>query len=109
MGLVNQYEIYLIDLDPTIGHEIRKTRPCLIISPDEQNHSPMKTVLIAPMTTKGHPFPTRIPLSFQGKEGWIVLDQIRAVDKIRLIRKLGRIHYRTVDLVKSRIREYLVD
>lgn len=91
MGVVvKRFEVYLVNLDPTIGHEIRKTRPALIISPDEMNKH-IGTVIIAPMTTKGRAYPTRVTCHFQGKEGWVVLDQIRTVDKRRLVRKLGRL------------------
>ena len=85
-----RFDIYLVNLDPTIGYEIRKTRPCLIVSPDEMNKY-ISTVIVAPMTTKGRKYPTRIPCRFQGRSGQIVLDQIRTVDKARLVRKLGRI------------------
>ncbi|MGJ3253880.1 MAG: type II toxin-antitoxin system PemK/MazF family toxin [Elainellaceae cyanobacterium] len=91
MGLVvKRFEVYLINLDPTLGTEIRKTRPCLIISPDEMNRY-ISTVIVAPMTTKGTSYPTRIPCRFDGKDGQIVLDQIRTVDKIRLIKRIGKI------------------
>ena len=86
MGMVNQYEVHLINLDPTIGHEIKKMRPCLVISPNEMNQN-LATIIIAPMTTKSHDFPTRVRVNFGGKIGWIVLDQIRTVDKIRLVKK----------------------
>ena len=88
--VVKRFDVYLVNLDPTIGSEIRKTRPCLIISPDEVNRW-IATVIVAPMTTKGRPYPTRVTCQFQGKEGQIVLDQIRTVDKSRLVRKLGRV------------------
>lgn len=91
MGMVaRRFDIYLVNLDPTVGHEIQKMRPCLVISPDEMNEN-IATVIIAPMTTKGRPYPTRVPCHFDGKDGQIVLDQIRAVDKVRLVKKLGRI------------------
>ena len=89
-GVVKRFDVYLISLDPTVGSEIRKTRPCLIISPDEMNRF-IRTVIVAPMTTKGATYPTRLSCKFQGKQGQIVLDQIRTVDKTRLVRKLGRI------------------
>ncbi len=109
MGVVaSQYEVFLINLDPTVGHEIKKTRPCLIISPDEMNHA-IRTVIVAPMTTKSRNYPTRVPVSFEGKEGWIVLDQIRTVDSIRLTKKLGSISKREIQQVKAVIREMLVD
>ncbi len=85
-----RFDIFLVNLDPTKGREIKKTRPCLIISPDEMNRF-ISTVMIAPMTTKSHDFPTRVSCKFQGKNGFIVLDQIRTIDKIRLIKKLGKI------------------
>lgn len=88
--VVERFDIFLVNLDPTIGSEIKKTRPCVIISPDEMNRW-IRTVIIAPMTTKGRPYPTRVACQFQGKEGQIVLDQIRTVDKTRLVRKLGRL------------------
>ncbi|MFO7918555.1 MAG: type II toxin-antitoxin system PemK/MazF family toxin [Anaerolineae bacterium] len=91
MGVVVQrFDVYLVNLDPTVGSEIRKTRPCLVISPDEMNRW-IRTVIVAPMTTKGQSYPTRVACEFQGKEGQVVLDQIRTVHKRRLVRKLGRI------------------
>jgi mRNA interferase MazF len=87
---VNRFEIYLINLDPTQGSEIKKTRPCLVISPNEMNHY-ISTVIVAPMTTKGRDYPTRVACEFQEKQGQIVLDHIRTIDKSRLIRKLGKI------------------
>jgi mRNA interferase MazF len=103
-----QYDVYLVNLDPTIGHEIKKTRPCLILSPDEMNDY-LQTVIMAPMTTKSHECPTRVKVSFRNKTGWIVLDQIRTVDRKRLARKLGAIDRKTVQRVKSVIKEMLVD
>jgi mRNA interferase MazF len=109
MGMViGQYEVYLVDLDPTKGHEIKKTRPCLVISPDEMNHA-IGTVIIAPMTTKSHTYPTRIELEFNGKKGWIVLDQIRTVDKSRLIQKAGRIQKKEIARVKEALKEMLIE
>ena len=87
---VNRFDVFLVSLDPTVGSEIKKSRPCLIISPDEMNHN-INTVIVAPMTTHGKNYPTRILCTFQDKAGQIVLDQIRTVDKIRLVKKLGRI------------------
>jgi mRNA interferase MazF len=89
--VVQRFEVFLINLDPTIGNEIQKTRPCVVISPDEMNRH-ITTVIIAPMTTKSRAYPTRISCQFQGKEGQIILDQIRTVDKTRLVKKLGQIH-----------------
>ncbi len=91
MGMVVQrFDVFLVNLDPTIGSEIQKTRPCVVISPNEMNKY-IATVIVAPMTSKGQPYPTRIPCQFQGKDGQIVLDQIRTVDKTRLVKKLGEI------------------
>ncbi|GAB4385767.1 MAG: type II toxin-antitoxin system PemK/MazF family toxin [Elainellaceae cyanobacterium] len=88
--VIERFEVYLVNLDPTIGNEIQKTRPCLIISPNEMNRY-ISTIIIAPMTTGGRDYPTRVSCRFQGKEGQIVLDQIRTVDKMRLVKQLGRI------------------
>jgi mRNA interferase MazF len=87
---MNRFDVYLVVLDPTQGSEIKKTRPCLIVSPDESNRH-FATAIVAPMTTKGRDFPTRVPCLFQGKRGKVVLDQIRTVDKVRLVKRLGRI------------------
>jgi mRNA interferase MazF len=85
--IIERFDIWLVQLDPTKGSEIKKTRPCIVISPNEM--SPLKTAIIAPMTSKGFNFPTRISCTFQGKKGLILLDQMRAVDKTRLVQKLG--------------------
>jgi|SRR6267142_69998 len=85
-----RYEVWLISLDPTQGAEIKKTRPCLIISPDEMNQN-LQTVIVAPMTTVTRPYPTRVSVFFQRKRGQVALDQLRAVDRKRLVRKLGKI------------------
>jgi mRNA interferase MazF len=92
--VVKRFDVHLINLDPTVGSEIQKTRPCLVISPDEMNRF-IKTVIVAPMITKGTPYPTRIVCKFQGKQGQIVLGQIRTVDKTRLVRRLGRVGKQT--------------
>ena len=92
--VINRFDVYLVVLDPTIGSEIQKTRPCLIISPDEMNRH-IATVIVAPMTTKGRSYPTRVACTLQGKEGQVVLDQIRTIDKSRLARKLGQINDET--------------
>jgi mRNA interferase MazF len=88
---LNRFEVHLVNLDPTVGSEIQKTRPCLIVSPDEMNHN-IRTVIIAPLTTKGQAYPTRVACRFKGKNGQVVLDQIRTVDQTRLLRKLGRLN-----------------
>jgi mRNA interferase MazF len=88
--VVSRFDVYLVNLDPTAGSEIQKTRPCLIISPDEMNRY-IRTVIVAPMTTAGKPYPTRVACRFGDREGQIVLDQIRTIDKVRLIKRLGAI------------------
>ena len=88
---IKRFDIFLVNFDPTLGHEIKKTRPCLIISPDEMNRY-ISTVIVAPITTKVRDYPTRIECTFQGKTGQIVLDQIRTIDKKRLVKKLGKIN-----------------
>ena len=98
--VIKRFDVYLINLDPTIGHEIKKTRPCLVVSPDEMNRF-IRTVIVAPMTTKGTPYPTRINCKFRGKQGQVVLDQIRTIDKTRLVRKLGRVNIQTQSEVLS--------
>ena len=90
-------EIWLAQLDPTIGSEIQKTRPCVVISPDEMN-AHLRTVIVAPMTTGSRPAGFRIPLTFQGKQGLIVLDQLRTLDKVRLVKRLGAVRPVTMAL-----------
>jgi len=89
--VIKRFEIYLINLDPTIGSEIRKTRPCLIVSPDEINNN-LNTLIIAPLTSVKKNYPTRVDCKFKNKSGQIVLDQIRTIDKKRLIKKLGEVN-----------------
>jgi len=92
MGVVaRRFEVYVVNLDPTVGHEIRKLRPCVVVSPDEMNRH-VQTVIVAPVTTKGQPYPTRVACTFQGKRGQIVLDQVRAIDRIRLVKRLGKLN-----------------
>jgi mRNA interferase MazF len=91
---MNRFEVYLANLDPTIGADIKKTRPCVIISPDEMNRH-IRTVIVAPMTTAGKDYPTRVPCMFNKKKEQIVLDQIRTIDKIRLLKNLGTISSET--------------
>ena len=88
--VVKRFDVYLVNLDPTIGSEIQKTRPCLVISPDEMNRN-IRTVIIAPMTSAQKDYPTRVSCTFRKKQGQIVLDQVRTVDKARLVQKLGTI------------------
>jgi mRNA interferase MazF len=102
--VIHRFEVYLVNLDPTIGREIKKTRPCLVVSPNEINHN-ISTVIVAPMTTKGQPYPTRVPCRFKGKTGQVVLDQIRTVDRARLVRRLGRVDGGTAAAVLSVLQE----
>lgn len=105
MGMVvKRFDVFLVNLDPTIGHEIKKTRPCVIISPDEMNRH-IGTAIIAPMTTKGRNYPSRISCNFRGQQGSIVLDQIRTIDKSRLVKKLGNISAITQNKVFSVLSE----
>ena len=105
---IKRYSIYLINLNPTIGSEIKKTRPCLILSPDEMNEN-IDTVIIAPMTTKPHKYPTRIPITLNGKHGWVILDQIRALDKRRIIKKVGQASASTVKQIQTVLNNMLCE
>ena len=102
--VVSRFEVYLVNLDPTVGSEIKKTRPCLVVSPDEMNHH-IRTAIVAPMTTKGRAYPTRVTCRFKGKAGQVVLDQLRTVDNARFVRKLGRISQKTTDRVLAVLQE----
>lgn len=106
--VVKRFEVYLANLDPTIGSEIQKTRPCLIISPDEMN-SYIATVIVAPMTTKVRDYPSRVNCQFEGKDGQIVLDQIRTVDKSRLLKKLEKINDTTQNEVLAVLLEMFAE
>ena len=106
--VIKRFQVYLINLDPTLGSEIQKTRPCLVISPDEMNDH-IATVTIAPMTTKGRTYPSRIDCQFQGKTGQIVLDQIRTVDKLRLVKKLGNLDISTQHEVLTTLAEIFAE
>jgi len=106
--VINQYEIFWVNLDPTIGHEIKKIRPCVIISPDEMNNN-IDTVIIAPITSKSKNYPTRLKISLEKKDGWIVLDQIRTIGKQRLKDKLGKLEESETLKIKNVLKEMLVD
>ncbi len=101
----DQYSIVLVNLDPTIGSEIKKTRPCVIISPNEMNYN-IQTLIIAPMTSKSRDYPTRVCIN---KSSFIVLDQIRTIDKKRVIKKIGKLESKIILEVKRVIKEMLVD
>jgi mRNA interferase MazF len=102
--LVKRGEIWLVKLDPTVGSEIQKSRPCVVVSPNEMN-THLRTVMVAPMTSKGFAAPFRIPLTHAGTKGLIVLDQMRAVDKLRLLQKLGTVSAKTQALVLASLQE----
>ena len=109
MGLVvNRFDVFLVNLDPTVGSEIKKSRPCVVISPDEMNRY-IATVIVAPMTTKGKPYPTRVACQFQDKAGQIVLDQIRTVDKARMVKPLGQISPDEQSLVLATLAELFAE
>lgn len=105
---IDQYEIVLVDLNPAKGSEIRKTRPCLVISPNEMNAF-LSTIIVAPMTTSDKNYPTRIPIVHNSKQGFAAIDQIRAIDKSRVIKTLGKISKKETDHCKAIIRETFVD
>ena len=106
--VVSRFDVYLVSLDPTQGYEIQKTRPCVVVSPDDMNHH-IGTVIVAPMTTKGRDYPTRIPLTFQRKKGQIVLDQIRTVDKTRLVKRLGKLDASTAAKILAVLQEIFTE
>lgn len=101
---IDRFDVYLVNLDPTGRSEIKKTRPCLVVSPDEMNHN-IRTVIVAPLTSRGQAYPTRVACRFKGQSGHVVLDQIRTVDRSRLIKRLGRIDDRIATAVLDVLRE----
>lgn len=108
MKKLTQYQVVIVNLDPTIGNEIKKTRPCVIISPDEMNR-PLRTVMIAPITSKSKNYPTRVPIKLQGKDGWVVIDQIRTIDKQRITKVLKKLSTAEIAQIKDVIQETFVD
>jgi mRNA interferase MazF len=106
--VVSRGEVWLAALDPTLGSEIRKTRPCVVVSPPEL-HDHLRTITVAPMTTAGRPAPFRVPVTFQGKTGLILLDQIRTLDKTRLVRRLGSVRTATLSQTLAVLRELFED
>jgi mRNA interferase MazF len=91
---IKRFEVYLVNLDPTVGAEIQKTRPCLVVSPDEMNQH-LRTIIVVPLTTGGQDYPTRVACRFKGKDGQVVLDQVRTVDRGRLLKRWGRLDSKT--------------
>ncbi len=106
--MVKRGEIWLVSLDPTVGSEIRKSRPCVIVSPPEM-HDHLRTVLVAPMTTRSRAAPFRVPLTHAGKRGLVLLDQLRAVDKARLAKKLGSVSARTLAAALGTLQEVFAE
>ena len=108
MELMNQYEVVLVNLDPTIGSEIKKTRPCVVISPNEMNKY-LNTIVIAPMTSSSKSYPTRIEVNINNRTGWVVIDQIRTIDKERITKKIGKLTDFEIFKIKGVIKETFVD
>ncbi len=108
MEQVNQYEIVLVNLDPSIGSEMKKTRPCVVLSPDEMNKY-LQTIVVAPITSGSKPYPTRLEISSKETTGWIAIDQIRTIDRIRIVKRFERLTDKDVEKVKSIIKETFVD
>ena len=105
---IRQYQIILVNLDPALGSEIKKTTPCVVISPDEMNNH-LRTIIIAPMTTSSKNYPTRVEIKHDNKIGWIVLDQIRTIDKQRILKDLGKLSRPEIKEVKAILKETFVD
>ena len=102
---VSRFDVFLVNLDPTVGSEIRKARPCVDVSPDDANRY-VRTVVVAPLTTSGRPYPSRVETHFAGKDGQVVIDQLRTVDKVRLARRLGTLDPREAVSVLAVLREF---
>jgi mRNA interferase MazF len=108
MEQVNQYDIVLVNLDPTIGSEMKKTRPCVVLSPNEMNKY-LQTIVVAPMTSNSKPYPTRVEVTHIATKGWIVIDQIRTIDRIRIVKRFESLTDNEVEKVKNVIQETFVD
>ncbi len=102
---VGRFDVFLVNLDPTVGSEIRKSRPCVIVSPDEMNRH-VRTVVVAPLTTASRPYPSRVPVRFAGKDGQVVIDQLRTVDKVRLAARLGALDPQEATAVLEVLKEF---
>jgi mRNA interferase MazF len=105
---LKQYQIVIVNLDPTVGSEIKKTRPCVILSPDEMN-TPLNTVIIAPVTSRSKPYPTRVEIEVRKHQSWVVLDQIRTIDKKRIVKKGDSLKKREIGRIKEVLKETLID
>ncbi|MCC6692940.1 MAG: type II toxin-antitoxin system PemK/MazF family toxin [Chitinophagaceae bacterium] len=108
MEQVNQYEIVLVNLDPTIGSEMKKTRPCVVLSPNEMNKF-LQTIVVAPMTSSSKPYPTRVEVKHKQTKGWIAIDQIRTVDRVRIVKRFEALAEKEVEKVKEVIKETFVE
>lgn len=108
MEQINQYDIVLVNLDPTIGSEMKKTRPCVVLSPNEMNRY-LQTIVVAPMTSSSKPYPTRVEVKHKQTKGWIVIDQIRTIDRIRIVKHLDKLTEKETEKVKSIIKETFVE
>ncbi len=108
MEQVNQYEIVLVNLDPTIGSEMKKTRPCVVLSPNEMNKY-LQTIVVAPMTSSSKPYPTRVEVKQQTAKGWIAIDQIRTIDRIRIVKRFETLTAKEIEKVKNVIQETFVN
>ncbi|CCH57108.1 hypothetical protein BN8_06511 [Fibrisoma limi BUZ 3] len=106
--VVSQYDVVLVNLDPTVNSKIRKTRPCVVVSPDEMNR-PLNTLIIAPMMSTSKPYPSRIEVHSGGRSGWVMIDQLRTIDKVRVVKVLGQLAAEETIEVKRVIKELLVD
>ena len=106
--IVQQYDVFIVNLDPTVGSEIKKTRPCVIISPDEMNKY-LDTVVVAPVTSQSKNYPTRVMIELEAQENWVVIDQIRTIDKSRLTKNIGSLSQNETTAIKHVIRETFVD
>lgn len=102
---VGRFDVFLVNLDPTVGSEVRTSRPCVVVSPDEMNCY-VRTVVVAPLTTAGRPYPSRVQTRFAGKGGQVVIDQLRTVDKARLVRRLGSLDSAEAASVLDVLREF---
>jgi mRNA interferase MazF len=102
---VSRFDVFVVNLDPTVGREIRKSRPCVVVSPDEMN-AYVRTVVVAPLTTAGRAYPSRVPTRFDGKDGQVVIDQLRTVDKTRLVKRLGELDPSEAAAVLDVLREF---
>ena len=107
MGQINQYDIVLVNLDPTMGSEMKKTRPCVVLSPNEMNKY-LQTIIIAPMTSSSKSYPTRIEVNHNQKKGWVVIDQIRTIDRKRIVKKFDSLTAKEIKMIKEVISETLV-